>query len=106
MVDLDSTLAIAAAQLSHAHRLPMAGSIILVTARSHQARLHTTNPDFRGLGDDVELIAKQRMASRSGAIHGPFREVSLAHCLSAGCGIAFAWALLPENPRFFSYNQP
>jgi hypothetical protein len=25
VVDLDSTLAIAAAQLSHAHRLPMAG---------------------------------------------------------------------------------
>jgi predicted nucleic acid-binding protein len=58
VVDLDSTLAIAAAQLSHAHRLPMADSIILATARSHQARLHTMDADFRGLGDDVELIEK------------------------------------------------
>jgi predicted nucleic acid-binding protein len=56
VVDLDTTLAIAAAQLSHAHRLPMADSIILVTARSHQARLLTMDADFRGLGDDVELI--------------------------------------------------
>ncbi len=106
VVDLDSMLAIAAAQLSHAHRLPMAGSTILATARSHQARLHTMDADFRGLGDDVELIEKQRKALRSRATHGPFREVSLAHCLSAGCGEAFAWALLPEKPRFFSYNQP
>jgi predicted nucleic acid-binding protein len=58
VVDLDTTLAIAAAQLSHAHRLPMADSIILATARSHQARLHTMDTDFRGLGDDVELIEK------------------------------------------------
>jgi predicted nucleic acid-binding protein len=58
VVDLDTTLAIAAAQLSHAHRLPMADSIILATARSHQARLHTMDADFRGLGDDVELIEK------------------------------------------------
>ena len=58
VVDLDSTLAIAAAQLSHAHRLPMADSIILATARTHQARLLTMDADFRGLGDDVELIEK------------------------------------------------
>ncbi len=58
VVDLDTTLAIAAAQLSHAHRLPMADSIILATARSHQALLHTMDADFRGLGDDVELIEK------------------------------------------------
>ena len=58
VVDLDSTRAIAAAQLSHAHRLPMADSIILATARTHQARLLTMDADFRGLGDDVELIEK------------------------------------------------
>ena len=58
VVDLDSTLAIAAAQLSHAHRLPMADSIILATARTHQARLHTMDADFRGLGDDIDLIDK------------------------------------------------
>ena len=40
VVDLASTLAIAAAQLSHAHRL------------------HTLDADFRGLGGDIELIKK------------------------------------------------
>ena len=58
VVDLDSRLAIAAAQLSHALKLPMADSIILATARSHGARLYTMDADFRGL-KDVELIAVQ-----------------------------------------------
>jgi len=49
--------AIAAAQLSHSLRLPMADSIILATARIHQARLYTMDSDFLGL-NDVELIAK------------------------------------------------
>ena len=49
--------AIAAAQLSHSLRLPMADSIILATARIHQARLYTMDSDFQGL-NDVELIAK------------------------------------------------
>ena len=57
MVDLDSQLAIAAAQLSHTLRLPMADSIILATARSQQARLYTMDADFQGLSD-VELIKK------------------------------------------------
>jgi predicted nucleic acid-binding protein len=58
VVDLDTQLAIAAAQLSHALRLPMAGSIILATARCHQARLYTMDADFQGLAD-VELISKR-----------------------------------------------
>lgn len=57
VVDLDSRLAIAAAQLSHVLKLPMADSIILATARSHQARLYTMDADFRGL-EDVELMAR------------------------------------------------
>ena len=57
VVDLDSQLAIAAAQLSHTLRLPMADSIILATARSQQARLYTMDADFQGLSD-VELIKK------------------------------------------------
>ena len=36
----------------------MADSIILATARSHRARLHTMDADFRGLGGDVERIEK------------------------------------------------
>ncbi len=57
VVDLDSRLAIAAAQLSHALRLPMADSIILATARSHQARLYTMDSDFQGI-NDVELLCR------------------------------------------------
>jgi toxin FitB len=55
VVDLDSRLAIAAAQLSHALRLPMADSIILATARAHQARFYTLDADFKDL-HDVELL--------------------------------------------------
>ena len=57
VVDLDSRLAIAAAQLSHALRLPMADSIILATARAHQARLYTLDADFKDL-HDVELMQR------------------------------------------------
>ena len=58
VVDLDSRLAIAAAQLSHALRLPMADSIILATARAHQARLYTLDADFKDL-HDVELMQRK-----------------------------------------------
>jgi predicted nucleic acid-binding protein len=57
VIDLNSRLAIAAAQLSYTLRLPMADSIILATARSHQARLYTMDADFEGL-DDVELLRR------------------------------------------------
>ncbi|MFM7550830.1 MAG: type II toxin-antitoxin system VapC family toxin [Cyanobacteriota bacterium] len=56
VVDLDMRLALAAAQLSQALRLPMADSIILATARDQQARLYTMDSDFRGIAD-VEWIA-------------------------------------------------
>jgi predicted nucleic acid-binding protein len=49
--------AIAAAQLSHTLRLPMADSIILATTRAHQARLYTLGADFKGL-HDVELMQR------------------------------------------------
>ena len=55
VVDLDSRLALAAAQLSHALQLPMADSIILATARDQRARLHTMDSDFSGIAD-VELV--------------------------------------------------
>ena len=58
VVDLDSRLALAAAQLSHALQLPMADSIILATARDQQARLHTMDSDFRGIAD-VELLGSE-----------------------------------------------
>ena len=58
VVELDSRLALAAAQLSHALQLPMADSIILATARDQQARLHTMDSDFRGIAD-VELLGSE-----------------------------------------------
>jgi predicted nucleic acid-binding protein len=58
VIDLDSSHAIAAAQLSHALRLPMADSIILATARAHQARLYTLDADFKDL-HYVELLQRQ-----------------------------------------------
>ena len=58
VVDLDSRLAIAAAQLSHTLRLPMADRIILATARAHKARLYTMDADFKDL-HDVELITRR-----------------------------------------------
>ena len=51
VVNLDSRLALMAAQLSHTLQLPMADSIILATARDRQARLHTMDSDFRGIAD-------------------------------------------------------
>ena len=55
VVALDSRLALAAAQLSHALQLPMADSIILATARDQQARLHTMDSDFFGITDVEKL---------------------------------------------------
>jgi len=57
VVQLDLMAAIAAAQLSHTLRLPMADSVILTTARQHQARLYSMDADFQGLSD-VELVLK------------------------------------------------
>ena len=57
VVQLDPMAAIAAAQLSHTLRLPMADSVILTTARQHQARLYSMDADFQGLSD-VELVLK------------------------------------------------
>lgn len=49
VVDLHSRLAFGAAQLSHALWLPMADSIILGTARAHQAKVYTLDADFKDL---------------------------------------------------------
>ena len=48
-VPLDGSLAMQAAQLSLALKLPMADSIILATARAHRAELWTQDDDFEGL---------------------------------------------------------
>jgi len=49
VVELGTPLALAAARLSLAHGLPMAGSVILTTARAFDATLWTQDADFEGL---------------------------------------------------------
>jgi predicted nucleic acid-binding protein len=58
VVELDATTAVNAARFSLDLSLPMADSLILTTARSHDATLWTQDADFEGL-DGVQFIRKQ-----------------------------------------------
>jgi predicted nucleic acid-binding protein len=58
VVALDSSLALEAARLALHYRLPMADSIILATARLHEATLWTQDDDFVGI-DGVQYKSKQ-----------------------------------------------
>jgi len=49
VVTLSEELALRAAVLSVEHRLPLADSVILATARAHEALLWTQDGDFEGL---------------------------------------------------------
>ena len=60
VVDLDTNLAIAAAELSAETGLPMADSVILATARAADATLWTQDADFEGLAG----VEYRRSASR------------------------------------------
>jgi predicted nucleic acid-binding protein len=59
VVDLDAALALNAAHVSVAHKLPLADSIILATARSHNATIWTMDADFEGI-DGVRYFAKRK----------------------------------------------
>ena len=58
VVPLDDALALEAARLSVAHRLPMADSIILATALAHRATLWTQDADFENLAG-VRYVPKR-----------------------------------------------
>jgi toxin FitB len=58
VVDLDTPLALAAAQLSIEHKLPMADSVILATARACEATLWTQDADLAVIAG-VEYIARR-----------------------------------------------
>jgi predicted nucleic acid-binding protein len=60
VVDLDADLAIQAASLGLLHKLPLADSVMLATARAHGAMLWTQDADFDGF-DGVRFV---RRASR------------------------------------------
>jgi len=49
VVELNSTLALSAAKLSVDLNLPMADSVMLATARAHDAVLWTQDADFEGI---------------------------------------------------------
>ena len=59
VVDLDATIALNAAQLGLAHRLPLADSVILATARLHEATIWTLDADFKGLSG-VRYLSRQK----------------------------------------------
>jgi predicted nucleic acid-binding protein len=58
VVDLDSRLALSAAKLSVDLGLPMADSVMLTTARAHEATLWKQDADFEGV-EGVEYVAKK-----------------------------------------------
>lgn len=57
VVPLDEEMALNAAKLGAEYRLPLADSVILATARRHEAMLWTQDRDFEGL-EAVRFIAK------------------------------------------------
>jgi toxin FitB len=58
VVDLDSQMALSAARLSAALRLPMADSVMLATAQAHAATLWTQDGDFEEI-EGVEYVARK-----------------------------------------------
>ena len=57
VVDLDATLAMAAARIGLAHHLPLADSVVYATAQQTGAVLWTQDADFSGL-PDVRYVQK------------------------------------------------
>jgi len=58
VIDLDGELALAAAKLGVDQKLPLADSVMLASARRHDATLWTQDADFDGL-DGVRYVAKR-----------------------------------------------
>ena len=59
VVDLDVSLALRAAHLGVQHRLPLADSIMLATARAFNSTLWSQDADFEGL-EGVRYVARKR----------------------------------------------
>ncbi len=58
VIELSSPLALSAARLSLEHRLPMADSMILASAKAYGATLWTQDADFEGI-PEVKYKAKK-----------------------------------------------
>ncbi|MDE0840190.1 MAG: type II toxin-antitoxin system VapC family toxin [Kiritimatiellae bacterium] len=63
VIDLTPQLALSAASLSLEHSLPMADSIILASARAHEAVVWTQDIDFKGLAN-VKYFPKRKRPTR------------------------------------------
>lgn len=59
VVDLDSPIALAAARIGLDAKLPLADSIILATARQHDATVWTMDADFDGM-ENVRYFPRQK----------------------------------------------
>jgi toxin FitB len=59
IVDLDASIALNAAKLGFSLRLPLADSVVLATARMHQAVLWTQDGDFEGI-EGVKYFSKKK----------------------------------------------
>jgi len=57
-INLSDDLALQAAKISLEYQIPMADSIILATARAHEAILWTQDQDFKGI-EDVNYFPKK-----------------------------------------------
>ena len=60
VVDLNSSIAIRAANISDDLKLPLADSVILATARIYNAILFTQDSDFEDI-EGVKYIAKKKV---------------------------------------------
>ncbi|MDO9567341.1 MAG: type II toxin-antitoxin system VapC family toxin [Candidatus Desulfaltia sp.] len=58
VVDLTASMAIAASKISLEHKIPMADSIILATAKEFEATIWTQDSDFMNI-DDVKYFPKK-----------------------------------------------
>ena len=58
VIDLDTSIALSAARLGLEHKLPLADSIILATARANNAIIWTQDADFKDL-EGIKYIDKK-----------------------------------------------
>jgi len=58
IVELTAPLALSAARISHAEKIPMADSIMLATARAYDATLWSQDSDFEHIAE-VRYVAKK-----------------------------------------------
>jgi len=59
VIALDTSLMLRAAHLGQSHKLPLADSVILATARAHRAIVWTQDGDFEGL-EGVRYFPKKK----------------------------------------------